>query len=177
MSSAEPPPDWAALYLAHRGAMYGAAARALRAAGLADQAGDAVQDAIESLMKSPPERVQNWEAFLVTVAKRKALDRLKSAGVRKTRPELSDERHPSAVGSDVAEDVSEELDRHRLAAKARGLIESLPARDREVVLRCVVGEDSQKEVAADLGVTPGRVSQMIKAALEQLRAKIQEGER
>lgn len=176
MSPPEHPPDWAAMYLAHRDAMYRGAARVLRGAGLADQAGDAVQDAIESLMKSPPEGVRSWQAIMVTAAKRKALDRLKSAGVQRTGPELSPE-HPGAVGQDVAEDVTEELDRQRLAALALRLIETLPPRDREVVLRCVVQEDTQKQVAADLGVSAGRVSQMVKAALEQLRDKIEKGER
>jgi hypothetical protein len=30
--------------------------------------------AMESLMKSPPANVQNWQAVLVTAAKRRALD-------------------------------------------------------------------------------------------------------
>ncbi len=48
-------PDWAALYQRHRDAMYRVAAKVLREAGLADQAGgDAVQAAMVSLMKSPP---------------------------------------------------------------------------------------------------------------------------
>jgi hypothetical protein len=42
MMSEVPPPDWAALYQQHRDAMYRVAARVLRGAGPADEAGDAV---------------------------------------------------------------------------------------------------------------------------------------
>ncbi|MDK6499285.1 sigma factor, partial [Escherichia coli] len=67
------PPDLGALYLRHRDAMHTVAASVLREAGRASEAEDAVQDAIVSIMASPPENVRNWEAFLVTAAKRKAL--------------------------------------------------------------------------------------------------------
>jgi DNA-directed RNA polymerase specialized sigma24 family protein len=74
MVSEVPPPDWAALYQQHRDAMYRVAARVLRGAGRADEAGDAVSAAMESLMKSPPANVLNWQAVLVTAVKRRALD-------------------------------------------------------------------------------------------------------
>jgi DNA-directed RNA polymerase specialized sigma24 family protein len=66
MMSEVPPPDWAALYQQHRDAMYRVAARVLRGAGRADEAGDAVSAAMRSLMKSPPANVLNWQAVLVT---------------------------------------------------------------------------------------------------------------
>ncbi|MEH3138815.1 MAG: sigma factor [Mycobacterium kyogaense] len=69
-----PRPDLGALYLAHRDAMYKVAASVLRDQGLQSQAADAVSEAIVSILASPPENVANWEAFLVTAAKRKALD-------------------------------------------------------------------------------------------------------
>ena len=52
--------------------MHKVAASVLREAGRADEAGDAVQDAIVSVLASPPGKVANWEAFLVTAAKRRA---------------------------------------------------------------------------------------------------------
>ena len=54
------PPDLGALYLRHRDAMRGVAASVLREAGLADTAGDAVHEAIVSIMKSPPGDVRDW---------------------------------------------------------------------------------------------------------------------
>jgi DNA-directed RNA polymerase specialized sigma24 family protein len=80
--SEAPPPDWAALYQQHRDAMYRVAARVLRGGGRADEAGDAVSAAMESLMKSPPANVLNWQAVLVTAVKRRALDLLGSSAVQ-----------------------------------------------------------------------------------------------
>lgn len=74
-------PDWAALYQEHRAAMHRVAATVLRETGLVDQAEDAVQKAMASLMKSSPAAVGNWEAVMVTAARWKALDRLRSAAV------------------------------------------------------------------------------------------------
>ena len=39
-----------------------------------------MNDAIVSIMASPPKNVENWEAFLVTAAKRKALDMIRIRG-------------------------------------------------------------------------------------------------
>ena len=99
-------PDWAALYQKHRDAMYRIAARVLREAGLAESAEDAVMDAMTSLMNSPPtETVRNWEAVLVTAAKRKALDLLRSAAIQHRGPQL-DETHDTndRTSVDIAED-------------------------------------------------------------------------
>lgn len=46
--------DWAALYQKHRDAMFRVAKGVLRSSGRVDLADDAVQDAMVSLMKSPP---------------------------------------------------------------------------------------------------------------------------
>src|SRR5688572_27623395 len=109
-----PPPDWAALYQKHRDPMYRVAATVLREAGLADQAEDAVQEAMVSLMASPPQDVQNWEAVMVSAAKRRALDRLRSAAVRHAGPGLGPE-HDTGDGSDISQDVADAVDRQRLA--------------------------------------------------------------
>jgi hypothetical protein len=74
MMSEVPPPDWAARYQQHRDAMYGVAARELRGAGRADEAGNAVSAAMESLTKSPPANVLNWQAVLVTAVNRRTFD-------------------------------------------------------------------------------------------------------
>ena len=84
-------PDWAALYQRHRDAMYRVASRVLREVGLADRAEDGVQDTMVSLMKAPPVGVGNWEAVLVTTAKRRALDILHSAAIRHSGPQLGEE--------------------------------------------------------------------------------------
>ena len=163
------PPDLGALYLRHGDAMYKVAASVLRDAGLASQAGDAVNDAIVSIMASPPKNVENWEAFLVTAAKRKALDMIRSADVRHAGPEFVESLHDRIDDIDIAEDVTADLDQKTRAAVAWDCLSILDARYRKVVWEITALERSRDEVAAQLGVSPGRVSQMMSRALELLR--------
>lgn len=174
-------PDLAALYLQHREAMYRVAASVLRGAGRAAEAADVVQDAIVSIMNSPPSGVRNWEAVLVTAAKRKALDFLKSALVTHAGPALEDDdegelsfAHPAV---DVEEEVQDLLENERRAAVLRECLRTLDERHRRVVWDIQVSERSRAEVAEELGVTPPRISQMMTKALAQLRDELgkQEG--
>jgi RNA polymerase sigma factor (sigma-70 family) len=166
-----PVPDLAALYRQHREAMHHVAAAVLREAGLADQANDAVQDAIESIISSPPSEVQNWEAFLVTAAKRKGLDRLRSATVRHAGPRLTEE-HDRPDDVDVADDAANAVDRSRRASHVWDALAVLDERHRKAVWLRVACERPRDEVAAALDVTPGRISQMVKRGLEQLHEAI-----
>ncbi|WP_332643569.1 RNA polymerase sigma factor [Aeromicrobium sp.] len=162
------PPDWAALYLSHRDAMYRVAASVLRGFGIADQADDVVQDAMVSLMGSPPSEVNNWEAMMVSAAKNRALDRVGSAAVRHAGPEL-DPHRLGGEAPDIADDVAESLDRQRLAAKAWDHLGILDDRHRKVAWEYIALGRDRTEVAAELGVSPARVSQMAKKAAEDLR--------
>lgn len=164
-----PPPDLGALYLRHRDAMHRVAASVLRPAGRADEAGDAVNDAVVSIMASPPGDVRNWEAFLVTAAKRKALDRVRSADVRHTGPELVESRQDRADDFDLAEDVAEDVDRSRQADHALDSLSILDERYRKAVWETVALQRPRADVARELGVTPARVSQMVTRGLEILR--------
>ncbi|MBK6885379.1 MAG: hypothetical protein IPH03_02310 [Tetrasphaera sp.] len=111
-----PPPDWAALYEKHRDAMYRVAARTLRGAGRAHEAEDAVMKAMVSLMERPPQGVQNWEAMLVKVTHRRALDLLKSTDIQHASgSQIAD--HDGAVPATVEDDVIEAVDRQRAAAR------------------------------------------------------------
>lgn len=170
--------------------MHRVAATMLREVGLADEAGDVVHDAIVSIMKSPPVGVSNWEAFLVTAVKRRVLDRIRSAAVRHGHggrragrsddPEVGLAEDTTAdLTQDLAQDVAEIVDRQRRSALAWDCLSVLDDRHRTVVWQCVALERPRREVARDLCVSPGRISQMITAALEQLRAEIirREGDR
>jgi hypothetical protein len=103
MMSEVPPPDWAALYQQHRDAMYrAAAARVLRGAGRADEAGDAVSAAMESLMKSPPANVLNWQAVrgAASAAPRRSIASLPSANFRRKASRARPARPSGHSGSD-----------------------------------------------------------------------------
>lgn len=177
MSPVGPSPDWAALYSAHKDSMHRIAKTVLRGAGLLDQAEDAVQDAMRSLVASPPEGVRNWEAVMVLAAKRKALDLLDSAAVRHAGPEVEDQHYRRELYADLSEDVVEDLDRQQLGVAVRASLKVLSERHRDVVWRRAALEEARAQVAADLGVSPGRVSQITEAALEQLRDEIGKEER
>ena len=169
----QPAPDLGALYLRHRDAMHMVAALVLRDAGLASQAEDAVHDAMVSIMASPPTNVQNWEAFLVTAAKRKALDRMNSAAVRHAGPELTESAHNSIDHDvDIAEDVTDDLDRKDRAATAWDCLSILDARHRKVVWDITALERSRNDVAVELDVSPGRVSQMLTRGLADLQQEM-----
>jgi len=170
--SSNPPPDWAALYQKHRDAMYRVAATTLRSAGRQDEAEDAVMAAIESLMKSPPTDVRNWEAMLVSVTKHRALDMLGTAAGRHEAPGLTYERGgPDSV--DVAAEVSERVDRARDGGQVWESLSILDSRTRGVVWEYVAKGRQRAEVAAELGVTPARVSQIATEALKKLRAELE----
>lgn len=165
----ERPPDLAALYAKHRDALHRVAASKLRSYGREGHANDVVQDAIVSIMSSPPKStVQNWEAFLIRVVQRKALDHLKSAAVKNSGPELSEE-HDYADSTDLSDEVASALERQQLAKRINEALSSLDERHRKVAWEFVALERPRNEVAAELGVTPGRVSQMKLEALAKLR--------
>lgn len=163
-----PPPDWAALYQKHRDAMYRVAARTLRGAGREAEAEDVVMAAMESLMKKPPRGVKNWEAMMVKATTLRALDLLKSAAVKHASgAELAD--HDGASPGVLEEDVVEAVDRQRDAAAAWDKLATLDDRHRQVAWEYVAKERPRDEVAAELGVSPARVSQMATKALKQLK--------
>jgi RNA polymerase sigma-70 factor (ECF subfamily) len=166
------PPDLGALYLRHRDAMYKVAASVLREVGRASEAADAVNEAIVSIMASPPRDVRNWEAFLVTAAKRKALDRVRSAAVRHAGPEFVESVHDRADDTDLAEDAADAIDRKERAGLARDCLSILDERHRKAIWETVALERPRPEVAAELGVSPARVSQMTTRALALLREEM-----
>ena len=166
--TATPPPDWAALYQKHRDAMYRVAARTLREAGRSDEAEDVVMAAMESLMKAPPKGVKNWEAMMVRATKMRALDLLGSAAVRHASSEVLAD-HDGASPATVEDDVIEAVDRQRAAAVAWDKLAILDERHRRVAWEYIAKGRPRDEVAAELDVSPARVSQMATEALRKLK--------
>lgn len=148
--------------------MYRVAAKVLREAGLADHADDAVQSAMVSLMKSPPASVVSWEALLIRTTQRRALDILDSAVVRHAGPPLAEE-HDAADLQHQVEDIDEAIDRQRQARNVTQYFPLLTEQQRYVAWEYIARDRSRPEVAAELGVTPARVSQISAAAIQTLR--------
>jgi RNA polymerase sigma factor (sigma-70 family) len=151
--------------------MYRVARSILRQAGREAEAEDAVMAAMESLMKSAPQQVANWEAVMVTAAKRRAVDLLRSAAARHAGPPLEPEHdHSDPLGGlSLAEDVAELIDRERAGAILWDKLALLDERHRTVVWEYTGLNRSRSEVADELGVTPARVSQIATEALRVLR--------
>ena len=74
----------------------------------------------------------------------------------------------SSCGDSAYQGLAERETRHRLHA----LIEQLPAKEARIIRHHYLQHVPFEEIARDLGVTPGRVSQLHKRALEQLRAAL-----
>jgi len=166
--------DLAAEYARHRDAMYRVAAEVLRGTGV-DPA-DAVQNAMLSLLKRHPADVQNWEAFFIKVVKRKALDLVRSAHVRHEGAPLEDHEERPDGHDNFADDVVEDLDRIRRADLARQCMAVLDQRHKKAVWDSVVLNRSRDEIAAELGVTPPRVSQMKAEGLKRIKQEMERRE-
>ena len=172
MGSTPQHPNWAALYDAHREVMYRTAWATLSSAGLVDEALDVVNQAMLSVMeKPPPDMPDNWEAFLVVVTRRRALDLVRSAWVQHHGGELTtDMEHDlDRAQEDVADFAVERVDSLRRAATAWDNLSILTSGERHAVWEFIALEKSRAEVAAALGATPARVSQLTKRALEKLK--------
>jgi RNA polymerase sigma factor (sigma-70 family) len=93
--------------------------------------------------------------------------------VRHSGPELV-EQHERAGESDIADEVADSVDSQRSGAEVWDALAALGERHRKVAWEYVALARPRAEVAAELGVTPARVSQMAKQALGILRDKLEE---
>jgi RNA polymerase sigma factor (sigma-70 family) len=163
--------DLGPLYLEHRDKLHRVAASILREVGLQEEKGDVVQAAFESLMSSPPTGViGNWEAYLVTVVKNKAYDRVRAADTRHFGRGFDMQHDDQAeAGVDAFADLEDELDTVREGAYVWDSMGVLDDRERHVVREVVQNVRPQGEVAEELGVSRPRVNQILKRALQKLR--------
>ena len=148
--------------------MHRVARRTLRGTGLEAEVDDVVMSAMESLMKKPPSTVSNWEAMLVQTTKRRALDLLRSAAVKHASSvDLTD--LDVASHEDLELEIVEAVDRERNAMVLWDKLAVLDARHRQVAREYVGKARPRADVAAEMGVSPARISQMATAALKKLR--------
>jgi RNA polymerase sigma factor (sigma-70 family) len=162
-------PDWGQIYLAHREAMYHAAAWALEGRAHAGvSAGDVVQKVVIELQRlGLPADTRDLRAVLVRRTLQRAHDE-----VRRAR------RHPTIpLEEDTPDQVNEDADVERIVLArlhlecAQRELPGLPPRERHAVVERVMNGRPANEVAGDLQVTPQRVSQLVNQAIRKLRAK------
>ncbi|MBF6102192.1 sigma-70 family RNA polymerase sigma factor [Nocardia cyriacigeorgica] len=146
------------------------AVHVLHSAGMADHADDVIQGVFESLVRSQPTGVRNWEAYLITSVRNKARDLLGSAAIRHAGPSFDAQLHDDVDRStDLADGVVEAADRSETAARAWDALAVLNTQQRQVFYQYRVLGRERAEVARELGVSPGRVSQIAMAAAELLK--------
>jgi RNA polymerase sigma-70 factor (ECF subfamily) len=105
-----------------------------------------------------------WRAWLMTVARRRAID---AGRQRQRRPEEPLEAEP-APAPDTAELVLERLDTEAAVA----LVATLPPMQAEVVLLRVVAGLDVKQVAVIVGTSPGAVRVAAHRGLLRLREQL-----
>jgi RNA polymerase sigma factor (sigma-70 family) len=161
-------PDWGRIYLAHREAMYHAAAWALEGRAHAGvSASDVVQKVIMEVQRlGLPTDARDLEALLVRRTLQRAYDEIRRA-----------RRHPTIPLEDTLDRVDEQADVERIVLArlrlecAQRELPALPPRERHALVERVMKGRPANEVAGELQVTPQRVSQLVNQAIGRLRGK------
>jgi len=170
------PPDVAVLYARHRGAMRRAAAAYLRSRGAAlTVADDAVAEVVRRLLQNgvPTDVADDkWEAYLVRAALNAAKDEIKKVIRRPDKPDIADDVSVARAGQadpgSMDEDVAEAIDRERALHRVRQAMRKLPSAQYAAVAGRHLHGRTNGDIATDLGVTDGRVSQLYTAGIRTL---------
>jgi len=134
---------------------------------------DAAEDAVQSAL------LRVWSAgayhpdrgallpFLIACVRREALDVMR--GARRRR-----DRELRAVTDPVMPDPTAAIDPIE-ARRVRGALDTLPAAQRDVVVRAYYGNRTLSEVAGELGIPLGTVKSRLASALRRLHDALSEG--
>lgn len=167
-------PDVAAHYQENRETMWRHAKRQLFLRGRpASEAKDIVSRTMLSLLEHPPAApVNNWEALLVRAVTNKVLDYTKSAEVAHRSPAELDDNIPD-LGSSATIERIESFD---LAHRISNYFPLLNSQQMEALRQRVLLDLPRAEVANSMRLSGPRVTQLVKEAVDILKAAIaQEG--
>jgi RNA polymerase sigma factor (sigma-70 family) len=168
-------PNWAELYKRHGDAMHNTARRFIRKENAARggvSAEDIVQQAMSEMMgaglPTTLASMSKVRSYFVTVVFRRAYDTVtRNPGLGTPLPE------PEAPGELPADDHAQEaVEDQLLADQAKALMPLLPERERYVIEQHIMRARTQQDVGAELGVSDGRIRQLLTAGLRRLRALI-----
>ncbi len=168
-------PNLGALYLRHGERMIRTAASVLRRDfGLTDGDLDVVQEVFRELQQRPPkEEIQNWEAYLVRVTQRRAIDWGRRQHVSKLGRSFNDEDYGPEPEDERSEDLIREVEAEvDLAARIPDLLDAmqtLTPNEKRVILQQFFHDASRDDLASEFGVSPARVSQLRTSGLKKLR--------
>ena len=170
------PEGIAAFYSAHKDILHRIAAAQLAKVGAERDAEDVVLTVVEELLRKRPTGVEDPEAFVITMTKRRAIDAIRSlhpkqyAGAPEALEGLS---HPV----DAYVEVEDAFDEGLAVAEVWDAWNVLTDRERDVIARVSIRNEPQKDVAQALGVTPARISQILTKALQKLRQQMEGAKR
>ncbi|MBD8485862.1 sigma-70 family RNA polymerase sigma factor [Frigoribacterium sp. CFBP 8759] len=150
----------AVAYRDHRDALRRVAFASLFDAGLQADADDLVNTAVAEVLEKLPVGVQNWEAYLVRIVKRRAIDLIRSARVRHGSAAFVDQEM-TPDDRDLLGDVDDQIDVIDSMARATDALNELDTTLRTVAYECLWNQKPQKVVADQLGLTQARVSQLL----------------
>lgn len=159
-------------YREHQGLLFRVAVVRLHGSGLQADAQDVVSTAVLSLMEHPAGEVTNWRALLIDVVNKKALDHMRSAWARRHDGRSPDPDQVDDERFEIA-DLEDTIDMGAAMETATDALNSLPKIHHTVARECIWHERKQSEVAAELGISQPRVSQVLKEAKEMIREKLQ----
>lgn len=104
--------------------------------------------------------------WVVMLARRRAVDRVRSEQARRQRDQRDTDRNVSGGGYDeVAEHVEQRLE----AARVRDCLGALTTLQRDAVQRAYYGAQSYREVAEDLGISLPTIKSRIRDGFLRLR--------
>ena len=138
----------------------------------AADAEDAFQDAWVRIIRSAGRyRGGSMKAYLATVARSAAIDRLRRSGRMTSLDADCDDDGMTAAEQipDEAPSPSERFESKATAEDVRQAVKSLPDGPRQVLLLRIEGELSFKEIAAELGIPLGTALTWMRYATTKLR--------
>jgi RNA polymerase sigma-70 factor, ECF subfamily len=161
-------PDWAAIFSRHYPVMYAAAASVLKGqTALGVDADDIVSIALrEAIAKGLPAEMGQLHSYLARIARLRAVDALRRRKHQADEPPDPATESPARIIPDGPEELAVQSE---LASEMAAHLDGLPERERIALESTVMRDRPRDEVAAVLGVTPQRVSQLVSAALRRLR--------
>jgi RNA polymerase sigma-70 factor (ECF subfamily) len=133
---------------------------------------DVVQDTFLRLCKQDRQTVEpHLRAWLFTVCRNRALD------MRRDKRHVEPVAEVDEVMENQSEGPAEALLRKEAMRRVLGALDTLPEKQREVVLLKFSGELSYQEIAEVLGTSASNVGFLLHTALKSLRAHVAKDER
>jgi RNA polymerase sigma factor (sigma-70 family) len=149
---------------------------------------DAFSEAVHALLQYAPESDVNWEAVGLTIARRRAIDAVRTATKHRRLPDgseigitsldLENEEgellvdEPADPGDPTDDEAIDRVLRaDRLLALRKAADELLPQRDRDIIFRVTRGE-TNVAIAKAVGLTAQRVGQIYGESLRKINARL-----